>query len=65
VGAPLGLPRDAASGRPYSGINILILWCAVAVRSFSGQSWLTFRQALKLGAHVRKRITRTRRSSPK
>jgi antirestriction protein ArdC len=53
VGAPLGLPKNAATGRPYSGINILILWCAVAERGFSGQSWLTFRQALAIGAHVR------------
>jgi antirestriction protein ArdC len=54
VGAPLGLPRNAATGRPYSGINILILWGAVAERGFTAQQWLTFRQALKLGAHVRK-----------
>jgi antirestriction protein ArdC len=54
VRAPLGFPCNAATGRAYSGINILILWCAVAERGFSGQSWLTFRQALKLGAHVRK-----------
>ena len=54
VSAPLGLPKNAATGQSYSGINILILWCAVAERGFSGQSWLTFRQALKLGAHVRK-----------
>jgi N-terminal domain of anti-restriction factor ArdC len=54
VSAPLGLPRSAAIGRQYSGINILILWSAVAERGFSGQKWLTFRQALKIGAHVRK-----------
>jgi antirestriction protein ArdC len=54
VSAPLGLPRNAASGRAYSGINILILWCAVAEHGFTGQNWLTFRQALKIGAHVRK-----------
>lgn len=24
--APLGLPRNASTGRSYSGINILILW---------------------------------------
>jgi antirestriction protein ArdC len=52
--APLGLPKNAATGRSYSGINILILWSAVAERGFTGQSWLTFRQALKLGAHVKK-----------
>jgi antirestriction protein ArdC len=54
VSAPLGLPRNAATGRSYSGINILILWCAVAERGFTGQNWLTFRQALKIGAHIRK-----------
>ena len=29
VRAPLGLPRNAATGRTYSGINVLILWDAV------------------------------------
>ncbi len=59
AGAPLGLPRNAATGRQYTGINILILWCAVAERGFSGQNWITFRQALKIGAHVRKGETGT------
>jgi antirestriction protein ArdC len=54
VSFPLGLPRNATTGRAYSGINILILWSAVAERGFTGQKWLTFRQALKLNAHVRK-----------
>lgn len=54
VSAPLGLPKNAATGRAYSSINILVLWGAVAERGFTTQKWLTFRQALKLGAHVRK-----------
>ena len=33
---------------------MLILWGAVIEHSFAGQSWLTFRQALSLGGHVRK-----------
>ena len=53
INATLGLPKNAASGRQYSGINILILWAAVAERGFTGQRWLTFRQALALGGHVR------------
>jgi antirestriction protein ArdC len=52
--APLALPRNAATRRRYGGINILILWSAVVERGFSGQSWLTFRQALSLGGCVRK-----------
>ncbi|TSE04708.1 DUF1738 domain-containing protein [Mesorhizobium intechi] len=52
--ADLGLPSNAATGRRYSGINILILWGAVIERSYPGQNWLTFRQALSLGGNVRK-----------
>ena len=52
--ASLGLPRNAATGRRYSGVNILILWGAVIEKGFAGQSWLTFRQALDLGGNVRK-----------
>ncbi|GJE02976.1 ArdC family protein [Methylobacterium isbiliense] len=54
VAAPLAMPKNAATGRQYSGINVLILWGAVVARGFSGQSWLTFRQALSLGGNVRK-----------
>jgi antirestriction protein ArdC len=54
AGAPLGTPRNAATQCPYSGINILILRMACTERGFTGQNWLTFRQALKIGAHVRK-----------
>jgi antirestriction protein ArdC len=52
--AGLAMPKNAATGRRYSGINVLILWGAVTERGFSGQSWLTFRQALGLAGHVRK-----------
>jgi len=52
--APFGLPCNAATSRPYTGINVLILWIAGTERGFTSQKWLTFRQALKIGAHVRK-----------
>ncbi len=54
VAAPLAMPRNAATGRGYSGINVLILWGAVVARGYSCQSWVTFRQALSLGGCVRK-----------
>ncbi len=54
VSAPLGLPKNAATGRAYSGVNVLILWIACMERGFSTQHWLTFRQAAKIGAHVKK-----------
>ena len=52
--APLAMPKNAATGRQYSGINVLILWGAVIEHGFPAQSWLTFRQALSLGGNVRK-----------
>jgi antirestriction protein ArdC len=54
VTAPLGLPKNATTGRAYTGVNVLILWIACMERGFGTQSWLTFRQALKAGGHVRK-----------
>lgn len=52
--AALGLPRNAATGKAYSGINVLILWGRLFDQGFTSQSWLTFRQALSLGGSVRK-----------
>ncbi|WP_034161459.1 ArdC family protein [Sphingomonas sp. ERG5] len=49
-----GLPRNALTGRTYSGVNILILWGAVIECGWPSQSWLTFRQALDAGGSVRK-----------
>jgi antirestriction protein ArdC len=54
VSAPLGIPKNAATGRNYSGINVLILWDAVVKHGYGVQSWLTFRQAVGLGGNVRK-----------
>lgn len=54
VSAPLGLPMNGATGRNYSGINILLLWGAAIEGARSGQTWLTFKQALSLGGCVRK-----------
>ena len=38
----------------YSGINILLLWGTVFEHGFQLQSWLTYKQAQKLGGNVRK-----------
>lgn len=49
-----GLPRNALSGRNYSGVNVLILWATVIERAYPTQGWITFRQAQAAGGHVRK-----------
>lgn len=48
------MPKNASTDRHYTGVNVLILWGAVIECGFTGQSWLTFRQALSFGGHVRK-----------
>jgi antirestriction protein ArdC len=42
------------NGEPYSGINVLLLWTETVSRGFRSPTWMTFRQAAELGAHVRK-----------
>jgi antirestriction protein ArdC len=49
----LALPRRA-TGEAYRGVNVLILWSAAMERGYASPYWLTFNQAVKLGAHVRK-----------
>lgn len=51
---PCLMPHNAASGRVYSGINVLILWCEAVERRFASQRWLTYKQALAAGGHVRR-----------
>jgi antirestriction protein ArdC len=46
-------PCNAVSNRPYSGCNVVLLWMAQAAR-YRTPRFLTFKQALDLGGHVRK-----------
>lgn len=43
-----------ANGIPYRGINIVMLWMEALEKGYSAPVWMTFKQALELGAHVRK-----------
>lgn len=42
------------NGEPYRGINVILLWGAAVARGYTASTWMTFRQALALGGHVRK-----------
>jgi antirestriction protein ArdC len=58
-GPALSLPKNASTKKPYSGVNILLLWDALFARGFERNQWLTFKQALGLGGAVRKGETGT------
>ncbi len=42
------------NGKPYSGINVLMLWGAAVDGGYRSPVWMTYRQAAEYGAHVRK-----------
>jgi antirestriction protein ArdC len=42
------------NGIPYKGINVVMLWSAAVTKGYACPLWLTFRQAIELGGHVRK-----------
>lgn len=42
------------NGQPYGGVNVLLLWSEGIAHGFSSPMWMTFKQALQLGAAVRK-----------
>jgi len=47
-------PVNAATGKPYNGVNVVALWSAAASRGFRSGHWATYRQWQTLGAQVRK-----------
>ena len=53
VAGPVSRPLRGC-GKPYSGINVLVLWATAMERGYSAPIWMTYRQAAELGAHVRK-----------
>ena len=46
-------PCNAVTNRPYSGCSVILLWMAQAA-GYRAPRFLTFKQALELGGHVRK-----------
>jgi len=50
----LGLPKNFKTGNTYRGVNILLLWLTAIEKGFAADSWLTFRQASKLGYKIKK-----------
>ena len=48
------LPMNLATSKPYSGINILILWATGLSRGYSSPYWLTYKQAADLDGQVKK-----------
>lgn len=48
------IPSNLATGKPYRGINILMLAIEAQMQGYGDSRWVTLRQANELGAKVRK-----------
>ncbi len=51
--APM-LPVNVATGRPYRGVNTLVLWTSAQANAYGSTIWGTYRQWRERGAQVRK-----------
>ena len=43
-----------ATGQPYRGVNVLLLWSEALDKGYTAPVWMTYKQATTLGAQVRK-----------
>ena len=50
----IGTPKNVATQKAYTGVNILALWSATCERGYPSHLWGTYKQWQGLGAQVRK-----------
>jgi len=50
----MALPANLATGKPYRGINVLMLACETMERGFADSRWLTLKQANALGGRIKR-----------
>lgn len=53
-GKSVRIPANASTGRPYSGMNVILLWMEAQMKGYPSYGFMTFKQANDLGARVRK-----------
>jgi antirestriction protein ArdC len=53
-GASHDRPRNASTGKHYSGVNVLTLWLTAEKKRYESDLWATYRQWEELGAQVQK-----------
>lgn len=48
------IPSNIVTGKPYRGINVLMLYVEATSKNYTDNRWLTFKQAGDIGARIRK-----------
>lgn len=54
LGPGVGRPANAATGKPYRGVNVVALWAEALTGGYGSGRWATFQQWKQLGAQVRR-----------
>lgn len=50
---PMAMPKNAATGMPYHGVNVVGLWAQAANKRLMSGYWASYQQWRKIGAQVR------------
>ena len=53
AGGAVSLPLRV-TGEPYRGVNVVLLWLRMIAKGYRAPTWMTYRQAARLGGQVRK-----------
>lgn len=48
------VPSNLVTGKPYRGINVIMLYVEASSKNYTDNRWLTFKQASDIGARIRK-----------
>lgn len=48
------VPSNLVTGKPYRGINVIILYVEASLKNYTDSRWLTFKQASAIGTRIRK-----------
>ena len=54
LGPGIAQPTNAATGKPYRGVNVVALWAEAFTTGYGSGRWATFKQWRKLGGQVRR-----------
>lgn len=48
------VPSNLVTGKPYRGINVIMLYVEASLKNYTDSRWLTFKQASEIGTRIRK-----------
>lgn len=51
----VGMPGNLVTGKPYRGINVILLTIEMMKHGYTDCRWLTFKQANEMGARIRRK----------